>query len=203
MIGVECLSSCWQGGQAQHKGHDPEHLDASRDGVHRLLKTHASSLARSPSEPRTTGTAVTPGVGFRQIRRLVLYVHTVRLSNVCAAQVSGRVQPAPDNPSGDAWWTATRTTTNLAGQPITKTTGNRLLGAGPCCRCCSGQVGRPASTLLSGRVAPGGMTSRMTCPPFRPAPVDAIGGARPSRCLRTAAPLTPPNRAPAAVLAPA
>jgi hypothetical protein len=33
--------------QAQHKGHDPEHLDASRDGVHRLLKAHASSLARS------------------------------------------------------------------------------------------------------------------------------------------------------------
>ena len=45
-----------------------------------------------------------------QIRRLVLYVHTVRLSTVCAAQVSGRVQPVPENPSGDAWWTATRTT---------------------------------------------------------------------------------------------
>src|SRR5918993_3090692 len=44
-----------------------------------------------------------------QIRRLVLYVQPVRLSAVCAAQVSGRVQPVPDIPSGDGWWTATRT----------------------------------------------------------------------------------------------
>jgi hypothetical protein len=29
----------------------------------------------------------------RQIRRLVLYVHPVRLSAVCAAQVRGRIQP--------------------------------------------------------------------------------------------------------------
>jgi hypothetical protein len=27
--------------EAQDKGHDPKHLDASRDGVHRLLKAHA------------------------------------------------------------------------------------------------------------------------------------------------------------------
>jgi hypothetical protein len=47
----------------------------------------------------------------RQIRRLVLSVHLVSLSAVCAAQVKGRVQPSPDNPSGDGWWTATRTTT--------------------------------------------------------------------------------------------
>ena len=37
----------------------------------------------------------------------MVYVHAVSLNAVCAAQARGRVQPASDNPSGDAWWTAT------------------------------------------------------------------------------------------------
>ena len=48
---------------------------------------------------------------------------------------------------------------------IYKTAGNRPPSAGVCCPCSSGQVGRPASTLLTGRVAPGGMTKRMTARP--------------------------------------
>jgi hypothetical protein len=52
----------------------------------------------------------------RQIRRLVLYVHAAALSAVCAARVRGRVQPVPDNPSGDGWWTATRTATTAGSE---------------------------------------------------------------------------------------
>jgi hypothetical protein len=61
----------------------------------------------------------------RQIRRLVLSVYAVTFGAVGAAQVRGRVQPAPDIPSGDAWWTATGTTVTLSSaQPITR----RMLG---------------------------------------------------------------------------
>jgi hypothetical protein len=52
-----------------------------------------------------------------QIRRLVLYVHAVRLRAVCAAQVSGRVQRVLENPSGDGWWTATRTAMTAGSNP--------------------------------------------------------------------------------------
>jgi hypothetical protein len=52
-----------------------------------------------------------------QIRSLVLYVHPVRLSAVYAAQVSGRIQLVPENPSGDGWWTATRTATTAGSNP--------------------------------------------------------------------------------------
>jgi hypothetical protein len=55
----------------------------------------------------------------------VLYVHAVRPSAICAAQVDRQVQPVLACPSGDAWWTATRTTATLSGkQPIT----SRMLG---------------------------------------------------------------------------
>jgi hypothetical protein len=43
-----------------------------------------------------------------------------------------------------------------------KTAANRPAGAGACCPCSSGRVGRPVSAFLWGRVVPGGMTSRMT-----------------------------------------
>jgi hypothetical protein len=45
---------------------------------------------------------------------------------------------------------------------VYKTAGNRLWRTGPCCPCSSGRMGRPASTLLTGRVTAGGMTSGMT-----------------------------------------
>jgi hypothetical protein len=44
-----------------------------------------------------------------------------------------------------------------------KTAASRPRSAAECCPCSSGRMGRPASALLSGRVAPGGMTSGMTC----------------------------------------
>jgi hypothetical protein len=46
---------------------------------------------------------------------------------------------------------------------VYKTAANRPPGTSEYCPCSSGQVGRPASTLLWGRVVPGGMTSGMTC----------------------------------------
>jgi hypothetical protein len=49
---------------------------------------------------------------------------------------------------------------------VYKTTANRPAGTGKCCPRSSRRTGRPASALLTGRVAPGGMTSRMTCPPL-------------------------------------
>jgi hypothetical protein len=72
---------------------------------------------------------------------------------------------------------------------VYKTGADRPGRAGPCCPCRSGQWGRPASPLQSGRVVPGGMTIGMTClQPIR-RPIPYISGARPSRCLGTAAPL--------------
>jgi hypothetical protein len=76
---------------------------------------HPGSHVRPERDPNVRYRPARPA--DRQIRRLVLYVHTMPLSAVCAAQVRGRVQPAPDNPSGDAWWTATRTTTTASAPP--------------------------------------------------------------------------------------
>jgi hypothetical protein len=58
-----------------------------------------------------------PPRGDRQIRRLVLSVHGVILRAVCAAQVRGSAQQAPDTPSGDGWWTDTETDTGPSKQP--------------------------------------------------------------------------------------
>jgi hypothetical protein len=45
---------------------------------------------------------------------------------------------------------------------VYKTAADRPPRTGPCGPCCSGRVGRPANALLTGRVAPGGMTNGMT-----------------------------------------
>jgi hypothetical protein len=58
-----------------------------------------------------------PMYATRQIRRLMVYVHEVLLSAVGAAQVSSRVEPVPENPSGDGWWTATRTARKAGSDP--------------------------------------------------------------------------------------
>jgi hypothetical protein len=74
------------------------------------------SPARSVGAPVDLGSLCVPrGIRTpnRQIRSLVLYVHAISLSAVCAAQVRGRIQPALDNPPSNGWWTATRTATDL------------------------------------------------------------------------------------------
>ena len=50
---------------------------------------------------------------------------------------------------------------------VYKTAADRLRRAGLCCRCSSGQVGRPAGAVLLCRVARGGMTAGMTGQPGR------------------------------------
>src|SRR5215217_5380545 len=69
---------------------------------------------------------------------------------------------------------------------VYKTAADRLRRAGLCCPCRSGRVGRPASALLWGRGAPGGMTVRMTCPSLHPAQrgVGPRRGRRPIRLPR-------------------
>jgi hypothetical protein len=62
--------------------HRSIHLSASRLRV-------TSYLGGAPRGIRTPN---------RQIRRLVLYVHPVRLSAVCAAQVRCRIQPGRLSP---------------------------------------------------------------------------------------------------------
>jgi hypothetical protein len=75
---------------------------------------------RSPHAGRPPARRPSRGIRTpnRQIRRLVLSVHAVRQSAVCAAQVGGRVQGAPDNPSGDGWWTTTRTAMTAGSNPL-------------------------------------------------------------------------------------
>jgi hypothetical protein len=51
---------------------------------------------------------------------------------------------------------------------VYKTGANRPRRTPECCPGSSGRGGRPASALLTGRVAPGGMTSGMTSWPSRP-----------------------------------
>ena len=63
-------------------------------------------------------------------------------------------------------------------------------GAGACCSRCSGRVGRPASTLLSGRVPPGGMTAGMTWLLQSAAWVPAVVGHDAAVVLGTMAPAT-------------
>jgi hypothetical protein len=91
--------------QSPRAGRDPPDTGISRRG---------SSRARAPTAS---------SVGWCS-------TSTVRLSTVCAAQVRGRVQPAPDNPSGDGWWTATRTATAAGSNP-----GLTLRLAGPAGNC--------------------------------------------------------------------
>jgi hypothetical protein len=58
----------------------------------------AAEAAAAPGEQREgLGTARDSNPN-RQIRRLVLYVHAVRLSAVYAAQVRGRIQPDRRSP---------------------------------------------------------------------------------------------------------
>jgi hypothetical protein len=63
------------------------------------------------------GPECAPEWAEHQIRRLVLYVHEVLPSAVCAAQVNGRVRRVPDNSSGGGWWTATRTAMTAGSDP--------------------------------------------------------------------------------------
>jgi hypothetical protein len=78
---------------------------------------------------------------------------------------AGTVERSPDIPSGDAWRTGARTAVAPSSeQRITRSGADRPRRAGACCSCSSGRPGRPASTLQSGRVLAGGMTSRMTVP---------------------------------------
>jgi hypothetical protein len=77
---------------------------------------------------------------------------------------SPRCHPTPAHRAGGVLARLpTRVTTRLH-PAVYKTAANRLWRPGGCCPGSSGREGRPASTLLSRRVAPGGMPSRTTCP---------------------------------------
>jgi hypothetical protein len=101
-----------------------------------------------------------------QIRRLALSVHPVFLSAVCAAQVGGRVQPVPENPSGAAWWTATRTPATLSGKRRLRDHARRRPGRLQTDRACSRWMphrSRRILWMIIGRIKAHPTQNRMAC----------------------------------------
>jgi hypothetical protein len=95
--------------------HGPSTLPSQALG--RLARSNPAAASRPSPLTWSIVHAARDSNPNRQIRRLVLYVHEVLLSAVCAAQVSPVVQRVPENPSGDGWWTATRTAMTAGSYP--------------------------------------------------------------------------------------